>query len=200
MAWASEAQFAHDLRAELIPPDVRAVMYDPEYWDPTPTAEQRDPVVAMRAFTSLARAHGYLVILTPHPNLTAVPGAACTRAPDESIQAAFLRCRIASVAAREADVVEIQGQFLETDPGAYRAFVSRAAAQARAANPAVRVIAGLSTNFTSDPQVLLAAWEAVRDVVDGHYMAVPEGIRPEVATSFLQLVAGRLDAEAASRV
>src|SRR5262249_25041647 len=145
MSWASEAAFAHDLRAGAIGPDVRAVMYDPEYWSATPLAEQRDPVAAMHRFSSLARAHGYLVIMTPHPNLTAVAGAACVHQIDESIQAAFLRCQIPAAAARLADVVEIQGQFLENNPTAYGTFIARATAQARAAHRDVRVIAGLST-------------------------------------------------------
>ena len=197
MAWASEAAFARDLRAGVIPADVRAVMYDPEYWTATPLAEQRDPVGAMRRFAALAKAHGYLVILTPHPNLTAVPEGTCVHQPDETIQAAFLRCRLAAAAAGLADVVEIQGQFLEADPAAYRAFVSRAAVQARAVHHDVRVIAGLSTNFTADPGVLFDAWAAVRDVVDGQYLAVPEGIRPGVGVGFLRLVADQLDAERA---
>jgi len=29
----------------------------------------------------------------------------------------------------------------------------------------------------------------VTDIVDGHYIAVPEGIRPEIATAFLRLLA-----------
>jgi hypothetical protein len=194
MAWASEAAFARDLANGVIPADVRAVMYDPEFWTATPLAEQRDPVGAMRRFASLARTHGYLVILTPHPNLTAVPGGACVHQADETIQAAFLRCRLSAAAASLADVVEIQGQFLEVDTDAYRAFVTRAADQARAAHRDVRVIAGLSTNFTDDPSVLFSAWAAVRDVVDGQYIAVPEGIRPNVAAGFLRLVADQVDA------
>ena len=52
-----------------------------------------------------------------------------------------------------------------------------------------QVIAGLSTRFATDPRVLVEAWMAVRDIVDGHYMAVPEGIRPEVAAAFLAQIA-----------
>jgi hypothetical protein len=48
--------------------------------------------------------------------------------------------------AKVAGVVEIQAQSLERAPQTYRAFVRAAAAQARAANPHVTVLAGLSTN------------------------------------------------------
>jgi hypothetical protein len=67
--------------------------------------------------------------------------------------------------------------------------VEAAAAQAREANPDVVVLAGLSTAFAPTPGTLLAAWDAVSDIVDGHYMAVPGGIRPEVAASFLRALA-----------
>ncbi len=74
-----------------------------------------------------------------------------------------------------------------TPPGT-PTFVGRAAEQARAANPAALVISGLSTRFASTAQTLVDAWTAVRAIVDGHYMAVPEGIRPEVATEFLRQI------------
>jgi hypothetical protein len=36
---------------------------------------------------------------------------------------------------------------------------------------------------------MLRAWEAVSEVVDGHYLAMPSGIRPWIATRFLSLLA-----------
>jgi hypothetical protein len=38
---------------------------------------------------------------------------------------------------------------------------------------------------------MLRAWDAVVDVVDGHYLAMPHGIRPWIATRFLSLLAER---------
>ena len=190
-SWASEAQFATDLASGAIATDVRAVMYDPERWPPTPEAEQRDPVAAIQAFSAAARGAGYQVIITPHPNLVTVPDAVCGAGPEESQEEAFLRCGITGAAARVADVVEVQAQYLETDTARYADLVRRAADQARAANPAVRVISGLSTRFAATSQTLVDAWTAVRGTVDGHYMAVPEQIRPEVAAGFLRLIATR---------
>jgi catechol 2,3-dioxygenase-like lactoylglutathione lyase family enzyme len=163
-------------------------MYDPERWADTPVVEQRDPVAAIRAFAAAARAAGYRVIVTPHPNLVGVPGAVCGPHPAESLEDAFLRCGITAAAARVADVVEVQAQYLETDPARYADVVGRAAEQARAANPAALVISGLSTRFATTAETLVDAWTAVRAIVDGHYMAVPEGIRPEVATEFLRQI------------
>lgn len=188
-SWASEAQFETDLAAGTIPEETRAVMYDPEHWDPTPAGEQRDPVAAIEAFSSAARRAGYQVIVTPHPNLVTVPGAVCGQRGDESQDEAFLRCDITGAAARVADVVEVQAQYLEADPARYADLVRQAAAQAKRANPAVLVISGLSTRFAVTSQTLADAWAAVRGIVDGHYMAVPEQIRPEVAAAFLAQIA-----------
>jgi hypothetical protein len=143
----------------------------------------------MRAFGTLARTHGYLVVITPHPNLVTASGAGCTQHSGEALEAAFLRCGIEADAARYADVVEVQAQYLETDPIAYRRFVVAAARQARAVNPGVLVLSGLSTNFTSDPSVLLEAWRSVLGRVDGHYLNVPHGRDPETALAFLRTAA-----------
>lgn len=188
LAWASEAAFASDVANGRVPDGVRAVMYDPETWSATPVAEQQDPEAAMRAFAALARRHGYVVVITPHPGLVAAPGAGCSARPTETQQEAFLRCDLEGSAARYADVVEVQAQSLEADVGAYRAFVSKAARQARASNPGVLVISGLSTNFAMEPSTLFDAWQSVSDVVDGHYLNVPHGRRPRVAVGFLQSV------------
>jgi len=188
-SWSDEATFESDLASGAIPPTVRYVMYDPEGWASTPRGERRHPIAAMRAFSRAARAAGYGVIITPHPNLVDVTHAACEREPHEKTTAAYLRCGIGAAAARFADVVEVQAQWLEWDPSEYRTFVETAAEQARRANPDVVVVAGLSTRYASDAQGLLNAWDSVSDVVDGHYLAVPQGIRPEVAAEFLRTLA-----------
>jgi hypothetical protein len=143
----------------------------------------------MRAFGELARSHGYLAVITPHPSLATVPGAVCVAGDGESVWSAYLRCGIQADAARYADVVEVQGQLLETDVDAYRAFTVEAVRQARMANPSVTVLSGISTNFTDDPAVMYAAWRSVVGVVDGHYLNVPGGVRPHVAVDFLRMVA-----------
>jgi hypothetical protein len=188
LSWSSERRFAHDVANGSIPSSVRIVLYDPEGWLATPPMERRSPVPAMLAFGAVARAHGYLPVITPHPSLMQVQGATCAAMTGETIEAAYLRCGIQAAAARAADIVEVQAQFLETDPDAYARFVADAAAQARLVNPGVQVISGISTTFTEDPQVLFAAWRSVRGVVDGHYLNVPNGVRPNVAIAFAREV------------
>jgi hypothetical protein len=191
-AWASEAQFASDIREGNIPADVQDVMYDPEGWDSTPLPEQRDPARYAELFARLAHAHGYVVIVTPHPSLVSVPGAACGQRAGETQEAAYVRCRIAEEVARYADIYETQAQALERDPGAYRDFVARTAAQARSANPDVVVLSGLSTapGYVATPHMLYAAWDSVKDVVDGHYLSLVRVEYPETAAAFLRLIAG----------
>jgi len=184
LSWSSERLFARAVAGGSIPSSVRIVLYDPEGWVATPAVERRSPIPAMRDFGALARANGNLPVITPHPGLMQVPGATCEQIPGETLEAAYLRCGIQAAAARAADIVEVQAQFLETDPVAYERFVADAAAQARLANSGVQDISGISTTFTDDPQVLLAAWRSVRGVVDGHYLNVPHGVRPDVAIAF----------------
>lgn len=189
MSWADESAFERDLAAGVIPAQVRAVMYDPEYWPATPVDQQQHPVAAMQAFSEAARTAGYRVVITPHPNLVEVPGGDCVARADEVMERAFLRCGIPGQAAALADVVEVQAQFLEEQPDYYGQIVGVATSQARDANPDVVVLSGLSTRFAATPEILLDAWTAVHDVVDGHYLAMPEGIRPWVGARFLGLVA-----------
>lgn len=189
LAWASEAAFERDIRNRSIPAEVHTVMYDPENWPSTPRAERLDPVAAMDAFSASARALGFRVIITPHPSLVTVEGGRCTVGPGEAIEDAYVRCDIAGQAAKVADIVETQAQALETDPAAYRKFVEATAAQARAANPHVLVLSGLSTTYTDSPVALYSAWLSVEDVVDGHYVSAPHGLRQDVLVAFLELLA-----------
>jgi hypothetical protein len=191
-AWASCASFEDDVMAARIPPDVRAVMYDPEGWAATPIEERRDPVTYVHRFVSLAHDRGYFAIVTPHPNLVEVPEASFARAAAETREDAYLRSRIAEESARHTDAFEIQAQRLQNDPDAYRDFVARTAAQARAANPGIVVLSGLSTHpgYAATPQMLHAAWMSVNDVVDGHYLSLAKGRLPRVAARFLRMATG----------
>lgn len=190
MAWASERAFAGDLAADRIAASVRAVMYDPEAWVHTPHAEQLEPSEAIERFATAARRNGYLTIVTPHPGLVTVPGGQAELQPGETTEEGYLRSGVHMTAARFADIVEVQAQYLVPRISEYRAFVVAASAQTRVANPRAVLLSGLSTNFTSDPDVLYEAWSSVREVVDGHYLNVPESIRPEVAVGLLRRIAG----------
>ena len=192
-AWASCAKFSSDLDSGAISPDVGAVMYDPEGWEATPLDERRDPITSIRAFGRLGRRAGYFVIVTPHPGLVDVPGSTLNRTAEESRETAYLRSCITFEAARVADACEIQAQRFQSDPETYREIVSQAAEQARAANPDVLVLSGLSTHpgYRATWNMLFDAWASVRDVVDGHYLSLARLRHPQVAARFLRAVTRR---------
>jgi len=167
---------------------LRAVLYDPEGWDATPLAERVDPTAYFRRFAALAHARHKTVIITPHVSLMSVPGARCGAWSGESAIDAYVRCNIAGEAARVADIVETQAQQLQSEPAAYRSFVARTAAQARAANPSIRVIAGLTTGHGFRASQMFAAWSSVRDLVDGYYLSIGGNDRLGVALQFLRML------------
>jgi predicted component of type VI protein secretion system len=190
-AWTSAHAFQRNVRRYGDNPAYRhftSVVYDPERWDATPLAEQRDPAASYALFSRVARSRGWAVIITPHPSLTSVPGAACGTNDGESEFDAFLRCDLTGQAARFADVVEVQAQSLQTQPDDYRAFVLEAAAHARLANPNVKVIAGLTTGPETSADQMYAAWDAVRDLVDGYYLSISSEERVPIALAFLRMI------------
>jgi len=172
VTFASVAALRTALSGGRLPAGTRAVLYDPEVWAYTPAAEQRDPVQAAAEAAELARSRGLGFIVAPAMNLTTAldPGSTAPR------WQVFLELRIIGSMARVAGSVELQAQSLERDPAAYATFVREAAAQARAANPKVTVLAGLSTNPPGeavDSQQLTAAIQASRADVDGYWLNIP---------------------------
>jgi hypothetical protein len=86
----------------------------------------------------------------------------------------FVRLRIASAAARYADVYEIDARGADTNGPDYRSFVQAASAQAAAAAPGVTLLATLSsasarTRHRSVKNMLNAAI-ATRELVSGYQL------------------------------
>jgi hypothetical protein len=172
VSFSSVAKLRSTLAAGGLPTGTQAVLYDPEVWAYTPAAEQRDPVLAAAQAAGMARSHGLKIIVAPAMNLASAldPGSSAPR------WRTLLDLHIIGPMARVADTVELQAQSLERDPAAYATFVREAAAQARAANPKVTVLAGLSTNppgAAVDSQQLTAAIRASRADVDGYWLNIP---------------------------
>ena len=172
VTFASAGALSAAVRAHDLPPGTYGVLYDPEAWAFTPASEQRDPVgAAARAATS-AHADGLRFIVAPALNLTTVlaPGTHGHRERE------FLALRLVGRFARSADVIELQAQSLERDRSRYRAFVTAAAAQARAANPRVTLLAGLSSN---PPGAAVTVGQLRRDIgatrsaVAGYWLNIP---------------------------
>ena len=154
-----------------LPAGTRAVLYDPEVWPYTPMSEQRNPVQAAQQAAAVTRARHLTLIVAPALDLaTAQPRSG------GPLWRQYLRLNLVGAIARVAAVVEVQAQSLEREPQAYRAFVRAAAAQARAANPDVTVLAGLSTNPPGpvvSGQQLASAIQASSAAVSGYWLNVP---------------------------
>ena len=172
MTFWSVTQLDQALSGGQVPAGTRSVLYDPEAWSLTPRAEQLDPAAAAQRAAQLAHAHGLSLIVAPALDLTTV-GSGPARGP---LWQRFLQRGLAGAMAKAADVVELQAQSLERDPGTYTSFLRAAAAQARAASPGVTVLAGLSTNPPGAVVAagqLTAAIQGTRGLVDGYWMNIP---------------------------
>jgi hypothetical protein len=167
----SVARLQDAITSDQLPNGTHAMLYDPEAWTFTPAAEQREPALATARAAALAHRHGLLLFVAPALSLTNVlaPG----KVPRWRC---FLDLGLAAALARDADLIELQAQSLERDTATYAEFVRAAAEQARAANPRVSVLAGLSTNPPGAPvsgRQLAAAVQATRGLVDGYWLNIP---------------------------
>ena len=173
---------------------VGAIIYDNEDWGLTPLDQQQHPAEFEQTAAQIVHQHHLIFIATPATNLVTV---ADPSAVNGSKFDRFIADGYAGDAARYADVYEIQSQGSEGNIAEFRTFVSEAAAQARKANPAVVILAGLSTNpqgqaVTGDQ--LYAAVQATRASVSGYWLNIPAGgtycpkcgtPQPQVAVSLL---------------
>jgi hypothetical protein len=194
VTFSSVAALDDAVSRDQLPAGTRGVLYDPEAWSFTPSAEQRNPVQAAARAAVTAHAHGLRLIVSPALNLTSVlaPGGS------EPRWRRFLDLHLAAEMAKNADIVELQAQSLERETATYTAFVREATAQARSANSRVTVLAGLSTNPPGAPvssQDLSDVIQATRSIVDGYWLNIPgRGTRcptcnapqPDIAIQALQ--------------
>lgn len=183
------------LASNALSPGAKGVMYDYEKWRFTPENEQRNPAGSVKEAADLVHARGLLFLAAPAVDLVPVlaPESDRTRQDDT-----YLSLGLAGAAARYADVVDIQAQRFQDDPQRYGSFVRAAAAQARAANPKVIVLAGVSAQpggRDTSADAILHAIQVTRDVVDGYWFNIPEpgemspnvrAFRPDIAFEVLR--------------
>jgi hypothetical protein len=189
--FTSYADFAGKIQRHAIPAGVRAVAYDPELWRATPLAERIDPQRYMRLFAAAAQRHGYATMLMPGRDLLAGAGP-CRQQDGEDLDAAFVRCGLAGEGARLSQIFELQTAPVELSSTQLRGFAAACARQARAANPAVVLIATLSTQpggrWVSGWQLARAA-AALRPFVQGFQLNLTRW-STRAAVAFLRTVPG----------
>jgi hypothetical protein len=171
LVYDSYAQFAADLASGTVGPDYKWVLYNPEEWSQTPTAEQLSPVKYLTLFGQLAHSHGYKVIEAPGRDLgnVARAGSACPELSGENLNHWYVRCNIAGAAAAASDVYVLEDQVNTTNLAAYDALFASARQQALAANPRALVDSELSTNYGTASQMAAAA-KSVN--ADGFYVSI----------------------------
>jgi len=147
------------------------VMYDDEDWQFTPINDQQNPAGCIKMAAEMVHQEGMKFISAPGIDIvnTLDPG-------NTNKYAEYLKLNIPAMAAKYADVFVIQAQLLENVPAAYTSFVQSAMAEARAANPHVEILAGLTTQVngvTVDPNTILADINATRGSVSGYWFNIP---------------------------
>jgi hypothetical protein len=167
--YSAYASLAKALSGGTLPAGVQWVLYDNEDWSATPLVEQQHPAYYMRAFASLAHAHGLLVVETPARDLMNTPGADCTRQRGETLDQAYIRCQIPADA-RYADIFEVQAQADEGNAPEYAWLVGAARDQVLGVNRATTVMAGLTTDRGFSVAQIVACWQAARPIVKGFWM------------------------------
>jgi hypothetical protein len=192
----SFASLQHKIASNSLDPSIRAAVYDNEAWPFTPTNEQLHPGYYSQLFADLAHQHGLAAIVAPATDLTTVLGC-----PGSTAYQRYLNCRLAAKTARYADGIDIQAQHSEANATVYASFVAAAATQARSANSAVTVLAGLSTGpggQTVTSSQLYRAANATLSTVAGWWLNVPSqsaacpncgAADAQVAVDFLHMMA-----------
>jgi hypothetical protein len=163
-----------------IEPGVKYVLYDNEAWASTPANEKAAPFTFAAQALALAHAHGLQMIFTPAANLTPIldPNYTASNqlASGQGKFSGYLGLDMAGQGAATSDIVEIQGQQAEAEPG-FTAFVSRAASQARAVAPTHLVLLGITTSIPGSgavsPDTLTGVVAATRSLVNGYWLNIP---------------------------
>jgi hypothetical protein len=138
--FTSAAALDSALSRHQIPADVPFVLLDLERWTLTPTSEQRQPIVALRAAVRRANAAGKCVVFTPAVDL--VGG---LTDGNESDQIARFDDVIVAPGAALSDAFDIQSQGTE-GTGFASVLTPDVVASVRAVRPTEPLFVGLSTN------------------------------------------------------
>jgi hypothetical protein len=184
-SFASFATMQAAIQGSTLEPGVKYVLYDNEDWPFTPSNEQAAPFTYAADALALAHAHGLRVIFTPAANLSPElsPGYTTSNqlGSGKSKFSGYLGLNMAGQGAAVSDMVEVQGQQAEDQPG-FTSFVRQAALQARTAAPSHPVLLGITSAIPGSgavsPSTLTGVVAATTSLVDGYWLNVP-GVSPQ---------------------
>ncbi len=184
-SFASFATMQAAIQGSTLEPGVKYVLYDNEDWPFTPANEQSAPFTYAAAALALAHAHGLHMIFTPAANLSPVlsPGYSTSNqlGSAKGKFSGYLGLNMAGQGAAVSDMVEIQGQQAEDQPG-FTSFVRQAAVQAKTAAPEHPVLLGITSAVPGSgavsPATLTSVVATTRSLVDGYWLNVP-GVSPQ---------------------
>lgn len=157
----------------LLPTGTKAILYDPESWSFTPLAEQQHLATYISMAASLARSHGYQLIVSPALDLTKSLDPATLA--DSGGPTAFLQANV-DKGTDGATVVDVQAQSQEISASTYSTFVKAVAGQISSTNSAATVVAGVSSNPSVGSVTagqVADAMTSVLGVVKGYWLNIP---------------------------
>ena len=153
MKFSSFADFSAAISNGGIDPHVSIVIYDNEKWNNsgmTPHDEQIAPASFTAQFSSLAHHHCYAFMATPSRDLVQdqldYAGGTLDSYYLANGQYQGSGENFPPWAAASGDVFDIQAQ-AHTIDGQFLSFTTTAAAQAVTANPSIKILVGISTNY-----------------------------------------------------
>jgi hypothetical protein len=167
------------------------VILDLEHWSRTPLDEQLNAAETYKEAFILCQSRKVPLIAAPATDL------ALAIKPGERITTGFLESGVIGAAAAAASEFEIQAQGLEANPARYLNYVHEVVAQARASNPNINFVLGLSTNPNGQR---VSASELIADVRESgaisrqYWLNIPQGgpscprcgiAQPQVAIALL---------------
>ncbi|MEY9849002.1 hypothetical protein ABH940_006106 [Streptacidiphilus sp. BW17] len=160
------------IRHHTLDPRIRAVLYDNEHWSLTPSVEQSNPAHYDQLAAQLVHNDHLQFLASPATDLATVLEPNSTGGSFDAMLASGLFGQIAPY----TDVLDIQSQGAEPSSTRFASYVRAAAAQARAANPHIQVLAGISTNPSGQSVTAAGIERAARSVgssVDGYWLNDP---------------------------
>jgi hypothetical protein len=168
-SYTSYAQFSQDLHNGTFPKGISWVMYGIESNTNSPLEEKKNPAYYLKAFALLAHQYHLKTMEVPGRDLVDVSGAMCHANAGETLDQAYIRCRIPADS-QYADIYQVEAQADQPNISTYTNLVNAAISQVRNAAPSITVMSGLTTDRGDSAQQIYLCWQATHTLVSGYWM------------------------------